>query len=149
MRIIETKVYTIDEHPDKSKCFNWIRDNWHDLNQHSVGEVIASINSLSEQIGGTVSYSISQVPDIGEHITFKDYSHEDLCFLSADDCPLTGCWSDVDIIVGLRHGTPEDVLKSLHTDTEYTYSDAGLFELCMSNDYEFNEKGEFIPSESD
>lgn len=23
--------YTIDEHPDKDACFNWIRENWHDL----------------------------------------------------------------------------------------------------------------------
>ena len=38
MRTIETKVYTIDEHPSKDKCFVWIRDNWHDLNQHSFAD---------------------------------------------------------------------------------------------------------------
>ncbi len=31
MRIIETKVYTIEEHPNKDKCFEWIRNNWHGL----------------------------------------------------------------------------------------------------------------------
>ena len=28
MRVIETKVYTIDEHPNKDLCFEWIRDNY-------------------------------------------------------------------------------------------------------------------------
>jgi len=73
MRIIETKVYTIEEHPNKEKCFEWIRNNWYELNQHSVEEIISSIKSLSNKIGGTFDYSISQVPDRGEHITFKDY----------------------------------------------------------------------------
>ena len=36
MKIIETKVYTIEEHPNKEKCFEWIRNNWYDLNQYSV-----------------------------------------------------------------------------------------------------------------
>ena len=32
MRTIELKVYTINEHPNKDKCFDWIRNNWYDLN---------------------------------------------------------------------------------------------------------------------
>ena len=144
MRIIETKVYTIEEHPNKEKCFEWIRNNWHDLNQHSVDEIINSIKSLSNKIGGTFDYSISQVPDRGEHITFKDYDHEALCRLSADDCPLTGvCW-DIDLIVGLREGNSNKVLDSLHSDTEYQYSDEGLLELCEANQYEFDEDGNCI-----
>lgn len=144
MRIIEKKVYTINEHPNKEKCYEWIRENWHRLNQHSVEEVIDSIKSLSAKIGGTFDYSISQVPDRGERITFKDYDHEELCRLSADDCPLTGvCW-DVDLIIGLRNGNPNEVLDSLHSDTEYVYSDDGLFELCEANQYEFDEDGNCI-----
>lgn len=141
MRTIETKIYTISEHPNKSQCFEWIRNNWHDLNQHSVEEIIESIKVLSNKIGGTFDYSISQVPDRGEHITFKDYSQEDLCRLSADDCPLTGvCW-DIDLIQGLREGNTQKVLNSLHEDTEYQYSDEGLEELCEANGYEFTEDG--------
>jgi len=144
MRIIETKIYTIEEHPNKEKCFEWIRDNWHDLNQHSVDELIKSINVLSSKIGGKFDYSISQVPDRGEHITFTNYSQEDLCRLSADDCPLTGvCW-DIDLIVGLREGNTNKVLDSLHGDTEYIYSDKGLLELCNANEYEFDENGKCI-----
>ena len=144
MRIIETKVYTIEEHPNKEKCFNWIRNSRYDLNQHSVDEIISSIKTLSNKIGGTFEYSISQLPNRGEHITFEDYDHEELCKLIAEDCPLTGiCW-DVDLIIGLRNGNPNKVLDSLHTDTEYQYSDEGLLELCISNQYEFDENGNFI-----
>ena len=143
MRVIETKIYTISEHPNKEKCFEWIRNNWHDLNQHSIDEIIESIKKLSEVIGGSYDFSISQSLDIGEHITFKDYDHEELCRLSAEDCPLTGvCW-DIDLIVGLRERNSNKVLKSLHEDTGYKYSNVGLFEFCEANEYEFNGIGEF------
>ena len=95
-------------------------------------------------IGGTYDYSISQVPDRGEHITFKDYNHEDLCRLSAEDCPLTGVGWDIDLIQGLREGNPNRLLKALHSDTEYHYSNEGLYELCEANDYEFDVNGNYI-----
>lgn len=141
MRIKEIKVYKIDEHPDKDEVYEWIRNNWHDLNQHSVNEVIESIKALSEKIGGTYDYCIGASPDRGEHITFKGYDHEDLCRLSADDLPLTGvCW-DMDLIVGLREGDASRVMRSLHSDTEYQYSDEGLYEMCEANEYEFESNG--------
>lgn len=143
MKTIEFKVYHIDEHPNKNACFEWIRNNWHDLNQHSVQELIDSVKALSNAIGGTYDYSISSVPDRGEHLSFKDYDKEILSDLNADDCPLTGvCW-DIDLIEGLKEGSPEKALKALHEDTEYLYSDEGLTELCEGNDYEFFEDGRF------
>ena len=45
---------------------------------------------------------------------------------------------------GLKNDNPEQVLYSLHADTEYLYSDEGLYELCESNEYEFTEEGELI-----
>jgi hypothetical protein len=143
MRIIETKVYTIEEHPNKEKCFDWIRNNWYDLNQHAVDDVINSLKSLKEKIGGELNYAISSVPDRDEHITFKDYDHEKLCRLSAEDCPLTGLYWDIDLIVGIREGKIDKVLNSLHSATEYQYSDEGLFELCVANEYEFKENGDY------
>ena len=141
MRVIETKIYTIDEHPNKDLCFEWIRDNWHDLNCHSVGEVIDSLKALQNEIGGKLDYSISSVPDRGEFIRFTDYDREALCRLSADDYPLTGvCW-DYDVIKGMRYGEPTQVLSTLHQDTEYCYSDEGLYEMCEANQYEFTEEG--------
>jgi len=141
MRTIETKIYTIEDHPNVDLCYNWIRENWHDLNQHSVDEVIESLKALQAIIGGELDYSISQVPNRGEDITFTNYDRDALCRLSADDLPLTGvCW-DYEVITGLREDNPERVLKSLHEDTEYIYSDEGLKELCETNGYEFTEIG--------
>jgi len=143
MRVIETKIFTIAEHPNKIKCFDWIRNNWFDLNQHSIEEIIESIKALSTKIGGSYDFSICQLPDRGEFIKFTDYNHEDLCRISQDDLPLTGvCW-DADLIQGLREGDTNKVLNSLHADSEYVYSDEGLLELCESNEYEFNENGVF------
>ena len=142
MRTITTNVYTIDEHPNKAKCFEWIRENWHDLNQHSVDELVQSIKELSYRIGGTFDYAISQVPDRGEYIAFSDYSHDDLCRLSQGDCPLTGVFWDIDLIQGLREGNTQRVLNTLHEETEHVYSDEGLLELCESNKYEFTSDGQ-------
>lgn len=143
MRVIETKIYTIEEHPNKQKCFEWIRNNWRDLNYHIVDEVIESIKALSKVIGGTYDYSIGEFPDSGDYITFKDYDQETLYNLSSENCPLTGvCW-DIDLIEGLRKDSPEEVLKSLHSSSEYVYSDEGLRGLCEINGYEFTEEGEF------
>lgn len=141
MRTIETKVYTIEEHPNRELCYEWIREHWYDLNQYSVDEVIDSLKALQEEIGGKLDYAISSVPDRGEFIRFTDYDDEALCRLSADDCLLTGaCW-DYDVIKGMRENNPTQVLSTLHQDTEYCYSDEGLYELCDSMQYEFTEEG--------
>lgn len=145
MRIVKTKVYHIAEHPNKELVYTWIRDNWHDLNEYNLNEVIGSVKRLSELIGGDVNYSIGQVPDRGEFIRFTDYNEAALKELKAEDCPLTGvCW-DISLIEGLKEGRPEKVLDELHSDTEYKYSDEGLLELCEANEYEFDENGKFFP----
>lgn len=143
MRIIKTKVYTIAEHPNKELCFEYIRNNWHDLNEHSLQEVIDSLRALSEVIGGTIDYSIGVVPSRGEFISFKDYDKEILNELNAQDCTLTGSVFDADLIESMREdGDAYRVLRALHRDTEYLYSDEGLTEFCEANEYEFTEKGE-------
>ena len=144
MRIIKTKAYSIKEHPNKQKCYTWMRQNLHDLNQHSVYEIIDSIKKLSEIIGGFVDYGISQFPDRGEFIRFKNYDKDQLKELDASDLPLTGvCW-DYELIEGLKENDPEKVLRSLHKDSEHTYSDDGLFDLANINEYEFTDQGELI-----
>ena len=144
MRIIETKIFTIDEHPNPDKCYDWMRNNLHDLNDWGVHELIESIKALSEKIGGSFDYSISAVPDRGEYIKFKDYDKEKLKALNSDNCPLTGvCW-DVDLINGLKDDEPSRILNTLHEDTEYIYSDEGLKEHCQANEYEFDKNGKLI-----
>ncbi len=144
MRILETKIYTIDEHPNKELCFDYIRNNWHHLNEHSVNEVAESIIALSEVIGGSYDYSIGQFPSRGEFISFYDYDKEQLMKLNAEECSLTGVTWDIDLINGMQKGDNNKVLKALHNDSEYIYSNEGLLELCDANNYEFNDKGKVI-----
>ena len=143
MRTIEFKVYNINEHPDKDKCFDFIRYNWHNLNYHSLQEVIDSLKGLQVVIGGDLDYSISSSPCRGEYITFKDYDKDLLNELDANELPLTGvCW-DADLIESMQQdGDAYGVLRALHQDTEYLYSDEGLQEFCEANEYEFTEEGE-------
>ena len=144
MRIIETKVYTIDEHPNKSLCFDWIRNHWHDLNDHSVQEVKDSIEALSEAIGGTNDYSFGAEPMRGEFVSFTDYDKEILMKLDADSLPITGCWTDFRIIKSLQDNEPSTILNDLHEDTEYVYSDEGLFEWAEMDELEFTEDGKAL-----
>ena len=141
MRTIKTKVYTIDEHPNPELCYSWIRDNWHDLNEHSVEDVVASLKALQGIIGGNLNWAISQVPDRGEHITFTNYDRDSLLELDADSLPLTGTWSDYWAITSLRKEKTGEILNAIHQETEYVYSDEGLREFCEANGYEFTEAG--------
>jgi hypothetical protein len=143
MRVIETKVWEIDEHPNKDLCYQWIRNSWHDLNQHSVEEMELSIQKLIDRIGGTCDYAISQSPDRGEFISFEGYDSVLLDDLVEDDFPLTGSYFDAELISSLKRGTPSSALASVHKETEAVYSDDGLFDLCLINEYEFNNKGEW------
>ena len=144
MRILETKVYTIDEHPNKDLCFDYIRRNWHDLNQCSVDEFVDSLKALQQKIGGDLDYSIGQFPSRGEFISFKNYDKDRLAELDAFTTELTGvCW-DNDIIIALKNGDIFESIKSLHEDSYHIYSNEGLEDLCMANGYEFNEQGKTI-----
>ncbi len=128
MRIIETKVYTINEHPMKSLCFDWMRENLHDLNQYSAQEVTDSIEALSEAIGGTNDYlsrasfygmfvdadkQIHTLPSIAKNnfgsspqsggvVKFKNYSVKALIELDPEALELTGTWSDFGVIKSLQ-----------------------------------------------
>ena len=144
MRTIEETIYTIDTHPNKESVLDWIRNNWHDLNEHSVNEVVDSLKQLEKETGGKVDYSISQVPDQSEYIKITDVEGAtfDKLKAQAGDCPLTGaCW-DV-LVLSEPCEVEQRVLYALHADTEYIYSDEGLTELCEANGYEFHESGEF------
>jgi len=141
MKTICINVYQIQEHPNPSKVFDWIRDNWHDLNNHSRDEFILSLQALADKICGKLDYCLSVVPDRGEYLRIDDYDSDALAELDAGKCPLTGvCW-DVDIIEAFQKGNPQSALKALHKDTEYLYSDEGLKEFCEANDYYFTESG--------
>lgn len=141
MRTVKFKVYTINEHPEKEKCFEWIRNNWHDLSNYALDEFIYSLTKLADKINGKLDYCISVWPDIGEYIYIKNYDKDLLNELKKDDLPLTGvCW-DYDVIHSMQNGELSEALNSLHKYTEYLYSDEGLTEFCKANEYEFFENG--------
>jgi len=143
MRIIETKVYKIDEHPNKDYCYVWIRNNWHDLNEHELYDIIESLKALQNIIGGKLDYSISCIPHRGEYISLIGYDKEELNSLSLD-AELTGSSWDYWVIKAFKENNIEDVLRLLHNSTEYAYSDESLYELCMNVEYEFTINGECI-----
>jgi hypothetical protein len=144
MRILETKVYTISEHPKKELCFDYIRENWHDLNQNSVNEFMDSLKALQQKIGGDLDYSIGQFASRGEFISLKNYDKEILKEIDPDSYSLTGVFWDYYVVTALQKGNIFNSINSLHKDSEYVYSDQGLEELCEANDYEFTEKGSLI-----
>jgi len=155
-RTIETTVYTIESHPAPERVFDWIRDNWHDLGDFCLQEMVNSLESFADHIGTTLDYSISIVPDRGEYVRFDcDHTLSDV-LRSLDlsgNCPFTGVCYDETILDAFRHCNRGDslnevlrdaeyrVLKDLHNEGEYIYSDEGLRELCEANEYEFNETG--------
>jgi len=155
-RTIETTVYTIESHPDPEKVFEWIRDNWHDLGDFCVQEMVESLQAFSDHISATLDYSISIVPDRGEYIRFRcdcDLVDVKKSLDLYGDCPFTGVFYDETILDAFRDCDSDDslddvlrdveyrVLKDLHNEGEYIYSDEGLREFCEANEYEFTESG--------
>jgi hypothetical protein len=145
MRTETINIYKIDEHPSKDKCFEWIRNNeYHHIGDYEVDELVCSIKKLSEAIGGTNDWSIAHYPCRGEHITFKDYDEDLLEELNADECPLTGCFWDIEVINALKAKDMGKVLDTLHECVTHLYSDEALEEMCEANDYEFYESGKVV-----
>jgi len=141
MRTIQFKVYEIDEHPAKENIFNWIRGTWFDLNEFDVYDLILSLEGLKNEVGGDLHFSISCPRSYDSFIRLSEYDEEALRDLNAEECPLTGCFWDIEVIEALKEGSFENVWQILDETYEYRYSDEGLAELCRSNEYEFYEDG--------
>lgn len=141
-------LYNFDELSDeaKEKARDYVRNNWHDLAQHYVDDMIETLKALKTEIGGDLDYSISVVPDRGEFVKLSGYSPEKLAklMLKKDECPLTGMCYDIDVTEALAKDELEHaVLKTLHAEGEYTYSDEGIDEMLTANEHEFTEEGKF------
>lgn len=140
MKSLTINLYTIEEHPNKEKCFEWLRNNVHDLGDGVLSEFKDSLNALAKQLGTTVDYGLSIVPDRGEYIRFgrfDEYSLENL-YNKREEHPLTGVWTDFLVIEGLYHiDVQKRVLDELHRMGEYLYSDIGLYAFAENNEYYF------------
>lgn len=159
-RIISKTVYQINEHPNKEAVFDWIRHKWHDLGGFALEEAVESLEAFANDIGATVDWSLSIFPDRSERISFGFYEEPSLgdVMESLDlsgNCPFTGVFYDEVILDAFREAatdasaTLDDVLrdveyrmlKVLHSEGDYIYSDEGLLEMCQANEYEFYESG--------
>ena len=151
MRTITTNIYTINEHPNPDLCFDWMRDNCPELNDHGVYEMRESIAALSECIGGIHDYRFGAEPSRDQFVSFQDYDVDTLMALDADDCSLTGNTYDYSVIKPMqdknvnqhlvRCRLDNDVFTDLHDETEYLYSDEGLTEWADMAELEFTEEG--------
>lgn len=146
MKTHTLKLYQYDELSDKAKekACEYVRNNQHDLGDYVIDEMIDSLKALQKEIGGDLDYSISIVPDRGEFVRLTAYDKEALKELAKkkDDCPLTGVCYDIDIIEGILSDELEyKVLKVLHDEGEYIYSDEGIGEMIEANEYTFLEDG--------
>ncbi len=163
--------YYIDEHPDQDAVYQFIRENWHGLGQHYIDEAIESLEACSNYFNADLDYSIGIFPDRGEFISLK-LDNDAIANLSGnrlrtylvnnypdinESCLFTGvCYDEAlldpfrDFIKKPNDQTLQDLLndaghsllKDIHSEGEYIYSDEGLKELCQINDYEFLETGE-------
>ena len=139
MRIVETKVYTIDTHPEKNKVFEWIRNNWFDLHTYEAEDLIHSLNKISKQLGSKVDYRFSCFPDQGDYIKFEKYNVEDIIF----DIEKANYW-DIVVFEALKEKDPDSILDAFYTMCKYIYyDDRYLEDLCASNEYEFTEDGSY------
>ena len=152
MRNFKTISYwTIDDHPNPDKCFDWIRANWHDLGQDDVYEMGESLRALSDQIGCAIDYCISILPARGEYVRADTASYDHGKFLSLyqrrEDFPLTGISYDLAVLDGFnggRESLEHSVLCALHSQGEWMYSEDGLRDLCEANDHLFDESGDLL-----
>ena len=145
---MQTKIltgYTIGEHPNPEKVYDWLRNNWHDLSQHVVDDAIESLKAFAQHEGLELDYSISACPDRGEFITFKNVPDDYKMPVIENDCPFTGTYYDHLILDSESLADIEfNVLKTIHSENDYIYSDEGLQELCEANEYHFEVSGTIL-----
>ncbi len=136
------KTYTIDDHPEPERVFDWIRNNWHDLGQFECEEFVACFEALAKKLDSRYDYNVSIFPDRGEYLIL-DIDYDNLPDLGKpEDYPITGFHYDYAFLVALNEGNINNALDALHEQGEGIYSDEGLIELCEANEYMFTESGE-------
>jgi len=172
MQTHEIVTYTIEEHPDKQACYDYVRENWHDLGELDMYDAVETLKSAADYFDLDLDYSISIVPDRGEFIKIN-FNNDDISNISGvrlykylinnfpkirEDCPFTGCFFDEDFLQPIREflKRPFDIdfsdlisdccdnlITSLHDQGEYLYSDSGIHELLEINQYQFTENGKY------
>jgi len=142
---LAVKAYSIDVHPNKEAVFEWVRNNWHDLADTDLEDIVASLKALAAHTNGHLDYSVSCVPDRGEFVRLTGFDSDLLKSLDADSYPLTGTWSDYCVIQSAQNDDLQSVvLEVCHDSGEFRYSDEGLEEFLSMNEYLFLEDGRIL-----
>ena len=137
-------VYTIDDHPNPDAVYDWVRNNWHDLGEHNLHEMVGSLKALADHVGGILDYSIGVFPDRDEFVRITGGNRSCLKGIKSEECPFTGVCYDYEVIEGYRGENLEvKVLEVLREEGEYIYSNEGIHEMVLCNDYYFKSNGEF------
>jgi len=170
MRIIETKVYKIDELSDEAKqnACDYVRDNWHDFYPWH-DDNTKSLKEFAKFLGGKATWSI-QMSGYGPSsasITDLPYYMEDEYALSdwiqdnkatiMECCPFTGFHMDEYLLDPMREylkdptdHTMEQLInrgvtlwvKQYVIDWDDCYTDEYILDSLESNEYEFTEDGQ-------
>lgn len=152
MKTITIHAYTIDEHPNKNAVYDWIRNNWHDLDQYCIDEMVDSLRALAEFHDCDLTYSISGTPNKYEFVSLTPrrqlFSFLDLDLTKKPDnwqeCSLTGvCYDCIVCEPDSGKALERAVLKTIHRESRHIYSKAAVKEFCEANDYHFLKSGEF------
>lgn len=166
----QTTVYQIDEHPDKDKVFNWIRENWLDLDDYCRDEANDSLNAFCDDFNIELGYHYDSVFILDCPVEFKTMTGirawkwlQNHGYFDLKDCPYTGVCYDESLLDPIRKfKRPADYsrvyydtysikdllswgIQELENDLEKAredlYSDEALLDMCQSNEYEFTEDG--------
>jgi len=127
IHVEQHETWTIDCHPNPDACFDWMRENWHDLYSWD-GENVDSLRGFCEHFGLTdPDWEINLCGPSHAHARVADYDIAELSGvrlwkylqnsgrlryynkfrkesgdLLAGDCPFTGYYTDEDILDPLR-----------------------------------------------
>lgn len=117
-----------------------------DLYDFCLEERVETLKALAKEIDAKLDYSLSCVPSRGEFISFyHDHDSINVDHLKADECPLTGCCYDQDLISDIQnHGIDKAItnyINSIHDEYQSMLAAEYISELCESNDYEFTVDG--------
>lgn len=160
IEIKEIKIYKFDEASRELK--DKIIENFDCegfIYEHCMSERIDTLKKLAMYLNLELDYSISCVPSRGEFIKFDTKNDDvdnlwgDLKELSKQDCPLTGCCYDHDLLdyfkidnghyeaIDALNEAASKYIESIHKEYESMLTDEYIRNMCESNEYEFTEDG--------
>lgn len=147
MRIVTEKkeIYTFKElsEDSKQKAIEYFERT--DFFYHILEERVSTLKELAKKISGTLDYSISLVADRGEFIKLENYDKRELDKLIENiyQCPITGCYYDIELLQAIKDGNIENYIYSIHEEYQANLEHDVIQELCEANEYEFLKDGKF------